>query len=157
MSSRYVNRITALVLGTVIDEAGRVLLLKRKNEPYVGLWSMPGGKIEVGEHPDAAMRREFWEETGLTVEIDRYCGSASEIMAENTHFLCHLFRLRVIGGHLNESSEGPLQWLAPDQLSGLAIPTDIWMLTHMLLRDDGPRLVTLQATEKSIMIVHTHP
>jgi 8-oxo-dGTP diphosphatase len=157
MSSRYTNRITALVLGTVIDAAGRVLLLQRKNEPYVGLWSIPGGKIEVGEHPDAAIRREFWEETGLTVEIDRYCGSVSEIIAENTHFLAYLFRLRVIGGHLNESSEGPLQWLAPDQLPALAIPADVFVLTHMLLRDDGPSLVTMQATEKSIMIMHTHP
>jgi 8-oxo-dGTP diphosphatase len=53
------------------DGEGRTLLTR--NSPaseFAGLWSLPGGGVEQGEHPDDAVVREFAEETGLTVRID---------------------------------------------------------------------------------------
>lgn len=147
-------------MGTVVRADGRVLMLRRQNEPYIGLWSMPGGKIHVAEHPDAAMLREFQEETGLTARIERFCGAVSEILpteAGPSHFLTHVFRLSVAGGSLTESDEGPLQWLRPDELQGVAIPSDEWMVRHMLLESGGPRLVCMDATERNVMIQAKHP
>jgi ADP-ribose pyrophosphatase YjhB (NUDIX family) len=51
----------------VLDPAGRLLLIRRGHEPHTGLWSLPGGRVEEGETLDQAVRREVWEETGLTV------------------------------------------------------------------------------------------
>lgn len=145
-------------MGTAVDSEGRVLMLRRQKEPWLGLWSMPGGKMEVGEHPDAAMKREFREETGLDVEIERFCGALSELIPENSsHFVIYLFQVRVVGGELKESGEGPLQWMRPEEIKGVAIPSDEWMLEHMLLRKDGPLLATLDSDDTHVMIRSLHP
>jgi ADP-ribose pyrophosphatase YjhB (NUDIX family) len=50
----------------VID-GDRVLLIKRGREPNIGLWTLPGGRIEPGETPKECARRELREELGVTV------------------------------------------------------------------------------------------
>lgn len=51
----------------IIDDQGRVLLLKHRFRPGSG-WGMPGGFLEKGEQPEAAVRRELREEAGLEIE-----------------------------------------------------------------------------------------
>ena len=57
----------ACVGGLVYDGDGRLLLIRRSNEPGRGLWSIPGGRVETGETDAEAVIREMAEETGLTV------------------------------------------------------------------------------------------
>ncbi|CAM3999310.1 NUDIX hydrolase [Alicyclobacillus pomorum] len=159
--SRYANKITAGTIGTVVRDDGALLLLQRQKEPFVGKWCMPGGKIEFGEHPSAAMIREFREETGLIADIERFCGVASEIVPagnEQSHFLLYVFRLRIVNGSVlhGGTEEGPLEWFSPSNLSGHTIPSDQWMIEHMLLREDGPKLVELASTDTASSIVRTH-
>src|SRR5215467_2869257 len=49
----------------VIDGAGRLLLIRRKNPPYAGKYALPGGFVDVGETVEDACRRELMEETGI--------------------------------------------------------------------------------------------
>lgn len=68
MGRRYPDRPIVGVAGVVL--AGeRVLLVKRGAEPAKGLWSVPGGAVEVGETLTEACQREVFEETGVTVEV----------------------------------------------------------------------------------------
>jgi|TARA_B100000530_G_scaffold54836_1_gene30942 8-oxo-dGTP diphosphatase len=53
-------------VGAVILSEGRLLLVKRANEPHRGSWSIPGGRLISGESWQAAAEREVLEETGLT-------------------------------------------------------------------------------------------
>ena len=56
-------------VGGVVLIDGRVLLIKRRFEPLVGRWSLPGGALEVGETLAEGLAREMKEETGLDVEV----------------------------------------------------------------------------------------
>jgi 8-oxo-dGTP diphosphatase len=58
----------------VLDPEGRLLLVKRVNEPGAGLWSLPGGRVEPGETDADAVVREVAEETGLQVRTTRLVG-----------------------------------------------------------------------------------
>jgi 8-oxo-dGTP diphosphatase len=63
-------------VGIVDVEAGALLLVRRRNPPSAGRWTLPGGRVEPGEDfPDAA-RREALEETGLDLEIGELLGTA---------------------------------------------------------------------------------
>ncbi len=56
--------------GLCRDDAGRVLLARNSElSTFPGLWTLPGGGVEQGEHPDDTVVREFAEETGLSVSV----------------------------------------------------------------------------------------
>jgi len=61
-------KVAAAVL---LKQAGRVLLVRRVNEPFRGLWTLPAGFIDAGEDPAQAAERECLEETSLTVHATR--------------------------------------------------------------------------------------
>ncbi|MBN1106753.1 MAG: NUDIX hydrolase [Deltaproteobacteria bacterium] len=56
-------------VGAVIFDGDRVLLARRNHEPGKGIWTLPGGVVELGETLEEALRREILEETSLTIEI----------------------------------------------------------------------------------------
>jgi 8-oxo-dGTP pyrophosphatase MutT (NUDIX family) len=57
------------VVGFLFSPGRKIVLLLQKNRPewQLGMWNGPGGKLEPGETPAAAMQREFFEETGLDI------------------------------------------------------------------------------------------
>lgn len=69
--------IAQLVVGAVIADGDRVLLLQRPVDDFMGgLWELPSGKVDPGERLDAALRREVKEETGLDLaDVAAYLGS----------------------------------------------------------------------------------
>jgi mutator protein MutT len=58
-----------LGIGAVIVKDGKAIIVKRANDPYKGQWSIPGGRVELGEALAEAVRREMREETGLEVRV----------------------------------------------------------------------------------------
>lgn len=61
-------KVAAAVL---VEQDGRVLLVRRANEPFRGLWTLPAGFVDADEDPARAAARECEEETGLTVRVTR--------------------------------------------------------------------------------------
>jgi mutator protein MutT len=65
----YPSRPIVGVGAVIINDDGRVVLIKRRYEPLAGQWSLPGGTLDVGETLEAGVAREMLEETGLEVEV----------------------------------------------------------------------------------------
>jgi ADP-ribose pyrophosphatase YjhB (NUDIX family) len=63
-----------LVAGCLVADTGRVLLLRRGNEPRIGTWTFPGGYVDLGETPAQAALRETLEEVGMRVTADGVLG-----------------------------------------------------------------------------------
>ena len=88
MSGRRIECVGAVVT----DPGGRLLLVLRGREPGAGLWSIPGGKVEVGESLLEAVRREVLEETALEVEVGEYVGTVERPALEGDVFVIHDYR-----------------------------------------------------------------
>lgn len=115
-----------------LDEDGRILLARLSAlEVDVGAWTMPGGGINFGEHPDAAAVRELEEETGLIGEIEGVAGIFSHVYRQSTftggddlHFLGIIYRMRIVGGELRDEVDGTTDtcaWLSPAELEGIRL------------------------------------
>jgi len=84
-----------LVVGTLPVRAGRVFLARRSIEPGAGLWTYPGGFLEVGESAQEGARRETEEETLLRVEIGRLIGAYSR---PHVGVVTLVYEATVVGG-----------------------------------------------------------
>src|ERR1700753_1347635 len=85
---------------TAYDDEGRILLVRRRNDPGSGLWSVPGGRVEPGETDTQAVIREMAEETGLAVEPGDLVGRV-----RRGPYAIADYRCAVVGGSLRAGDD----------------------------------------------------
>jgi len=106
-------------VGVLIQDGDRYLLIKRAAEPDAGLWSVPGGMVELGERAKEAAEREALEETGLEVEIVEVLGVVDKIVEGDGnrikfHFVIVDYLANPVGGSLEASSDAlDAKWVKP--------------------------------------------
>ena len=107
----------------LIDGDGRVLVQQRAAGPLAGLWEFPGGKIETGETPSAALIRELREELGIDVEAACLAPAAfaSEPLGDR-HLLLLLHVCRKWRGIPCPLEATALRWVRPVELFALPMP-----------------------------------
>jgi 8-oxo-dGTP diphosphatase len=114
-----------LAVSAAIVRDGKILVVRRARPPANGLFTMPGGVVEVGETLVEAVAREVREETGLTIDPVALAGFRETIVRDGEsrverHFIILCFAARWRAGEpvLNEElSEA--RWLDPAELTGL--------------------------------------
>lgn len=95
------------VSGLILRD-GRVLLVRRGKEPFLGFWSLPGGHVEPGETPEESVRREVREETGLDVIVGAEAGRSPHATA---------YVARVVGGELCAGDDATeCEFIEPDEI-----------------------------------------
>lgn len=93
-------------VGVLIRDGDRYLMVKRGAEPDAGLWSIPGGLVEVGEGTSDAAVREAKEETGLDVDIMEVLGVVDKIVRDEDRRVKYHF---VIIDYLAEARDGSMR------------------------------------------------
>ncbi len=113
-----------VVAVALVDADGRVLVQQRPaGKPMAGLWEFPGGKVEEGETPEAALIRELGEELGIDVEAACLAplAFASEPLG-GRHLLLLLYVCRKWRGLPEARHASALRWVRPLELHGLPMP-----------------------------------
>lgn len=118
------TRSILVVAAALVDRAGRVLVAQRpQGKSLAGLWEYPGGKIEAGESPEAALARELAEELGLTVaEGDLQPLTFVSHAYPDFHLLMLLYGCTRWAGDPHGLQGQPLCWETPDALAMLPMP-----------------------------------
>jgi len=104
------------------DDNSKILLVRRKNDPFKGMLSIPGGFIKEGETAEDAMRREAKEETSLDLEPVAILGVYSDPARDpRMHTISVTFITRIVQGNESASDDAAaLQWInVEDELDRL--------------------------------------
>jgi len=118
-------------------DSDRLLMLRRKKEPFADHWTAPGGKIKPGETPRDAIEREMREETGLSVSDLTLKAVCSETGGANYNWLLFIFRAHGYRGRLRAGGEGELRWLPLDELDAWRLPDVDRRIMPLILDDAG--------------------
>lgn len=117
-------RVVLVAAAALIDRDGRVLLAQRpEGRSMAGLWEFPGGKVEPGETPEAALIRELREELG----IDTWASCLAPLTFashayEEFHLLMPLFACRKWEGVPRAAEGQRLAWVRPERLADHPMP-----------------------------------
>jgi ADP-ribose pyrophosphatase YjhB (NUDIX family) len=119
-----------LVAGCLVIGDGKVLLLRRGNEPALGKWTFPGGYVDFGENAADAALRETREEVGMRVELGEVLGVLAD--GANPSLTLVVYLAKPLGDPATTSEEATeVRYFGPDEIPWheLAFPTTIDAIT----------------------------
>jgi 8-oxo-dGTP diphosphatase len=115
-----------LAVSAAIFRDGRVLVVRRAQQPSAGSWTLPGGRVELGETLVAAVTREVAEETALSIRVKGLAGYREVILDEavegrGRHFVILPFAAEWVSGEVRLNEElGDFGWRTLSEIADLA-------------------------------------
>lgn len=108
--NREYSSFPILTVGGIIFIDGKVLLIKRNQQPGRGRWTIPGGAVHIGETVPEALQREVLEETGLSVEVKSLVEIVEKIIRDEDdkvkfHYVILDYLCEYISGEMAASSD----------------------------------------------------
>ena len=121
-------RVVAAVIADDLDHPTKILATERGYGEFKGQWEFPGGKIEKGETPEEAIRREIREELEVEIEVGPLLGTI-EYDYPNFHLSMDTFLAKVREGTIVLKEAEAAKWLTKDQLDRVAwLPADVTLI-----------------------------
>ena len=114
-----------VVAAIIHDDQGRIFATQRGYGDYKDWWEFPGGKMEAGETPEEALRREIWEELETRIVVERLLETV-EWDYPQFHLTMHCYLCHVESGHLELKEHEAAKWLSYDELESVNwLPADM--------------------------------
>jgi 8-oxo-dGTP diphosphatase len=127
-----------LVVAGVMARDGRVLITQRRADQALPLqWEFPGGKVEPGEAPVAALARELAEEIGVTVEVGRIWDVLFHAYPA-FDLVMLVYSCRIVGGEPRAVEVADVAWVPPGELARWDILPADQPLVHRLVSEGPP-------------------
>ena len=117
-------------MGAVILDQGRVVLVKRKFPPLAGEWSIPGGRLKIGETQREGVVREARDETGLTVDPVELLGVYDRLLRDDAgrilyHYVLIDFLCRRLAGELQADGDADdARWFSQEEVGKISLLED---------------------------------
>jgi len=120
-----------VVAAIIHDSEGRIFATQRGYGEWKDWWEFPGGKMEEGETPEEALKREIWEELETRIVVERFVETV-EWDYPQFHLTMHCYLCHVESGHLELKEHEAAKWLSKDELESVNwLPAD-WGLIRNL-------------------------
>lgn len=121
------------VVAAIIKKHDKILIAKRGYGEFKGMYEFPGGKVELGETPEEALKREIHEELDAKIEVDSFfCHihyQYPDFILEMDCYLCHL-----IDPHITLLEHMDYLWIYPSQEDILWVPADVEVIEEIRKR-----------------------
>jgi 8-oxo-dGTP diphosphatase len=119
----------------VYDHEGNILVQDRKKPDWPGL-CFPGGHVEPGESFVESVIREVYEETGLTIEKPRLCGTKQFQNRKGDRYVVLFYKTDRFSGELKSSDEGEVFWIPRHTLENHTLVDDFMDMVRVFESDD---------------------
>ncbi len=129
-------------VGAVVIRDGKILLVKRANEPNRGKWSVPGGLVRTGETLEDALKREIREELGVDVQVKDIACVTDEIFYDESrkveyHYIVIDFYADITGEPRPMSDAADVAWFDLNSIKEIDAVDFIFRLVQNILQKSG--------------------
>jgi len=123
-----------VVAAIIRDDEGRIFATQRGYGDYKDGWEFPGGKIEQGETPEEALKREIWEELETKIVVERLIQTV-DYDYPAFHLTMHCFWCHIGSGSLTLKEHEAARWLKPEELDSVDwLPADRIVVRGRILK-----------------------
>ena len=114
-----------VVAAIIYDDEDRIFATQRGYGDYKDSWEFPGGKMESGETPEEALKREIWEELETKIVVERLVQTV-EYDYPKFHLIMHCFWCHIESGSLTLKEHEAAKWLSMNNLNSVEwLPADL--------------------------------
>ncbi len=119
------------VVAAIIRKGDKIFATQREYGDFKDWWEFPGGKMEVGESPEEALRREIREELSTEISVDEYICTV-EYDYPKFHLKMHCYFCSLISEALHLNEHEAARWLAKDELDSVKwLPADVLVVNEI--------------------------
>ncbi len=123
---------TIKVVAAIIKKDDRIFITQRGSGEYKGLWEFPGGKVEINESNDEALKREIMEELGVTISVNNHVHTV-EYDYPNFHLSMDCYFSTITEGEITLFEHQSAKWVTKDELEDIEwIEADVQIIDVLL-------------------------